>query len=292
MISSMTGFGRCEKVTDARKVLVEIKSVNHRYLDLNLKMPKNLNGFEADIRNIIKEHIYRGKIDLYITYEEYDQSNCTVKYRKEIAKEYMDHFSLMAKDFSIENDVKVSHLARFPEIFTMEQKQIDDGALFEHIKEALLIAVEQFVTTRSKEGEHLKIDITEKLDQVLEYVEKIQQLEPLVINNYKDKLKDKVRELLKEETIDEARILTEVTLFADKICVDEETIRLKAHVLAMKDTLNEGGSIGRKLDFITQEMNREANTILSKSNDLEISNMGILLKTMIEKIREQIQNIE
>ena len=292
MIKSMTGFGRCEAVTDECKISVEIKAVNHRYLDLSIKMPKKFNYFEAAMRTLLKDYIQRGKVDVFITYEDYMEDQVSLKYNSTLAAEYMKNFEKMAEQFGLEDDVTVSMLSRCPEVLTMEQVPEDEEHMWAMLQEVLKGAAENFVETRLREGENLKNDLIGKLDHMLSMVDFIEERSPKILEEYRQRLGDKVRELLQNSTIDESRILTEVTVFADKICVDEETVRLRSHIEGMKKELLAGGSVGRKLDFIAQEMNRESNTILSKSNDLEISDQGILLKTEIEKVREQIQNIE
>ena len=292
MIKSMTGFGRHEIVTDECRISVEIKAVNHRYLDLAIKMPKKFNYFEAAMRTLLKDYIQRGKVDVFITYEDYTEEKVCLKYNSALAAEYMESFERMAEQFGIENDVKVSMLSRCPEVLTMEQVPEDEEQLWAVLEKALRGAAEGFVETRLREGENLKNDLLGKLDYMSEMVDFIETRSPGVLDEYRKKLEDKVKEMLQSASVDENRILTEVTIFADKICVDEETVRLKSHIAGMKKELLAGGSVGRKLDFIAQEMNRETNTILSKSNDLEISDHAIILKTEIEKVREQIQNIE
>ena len=292
MIKSMTGFGRCEAVTDECKISVEIKAVNHRYLDLSIKMPKKFNYFEAAMRTLLKDYIQRGKVDVFITYEDYTEDQVSLKYNSTLAAEYMKNFEKMAEQFGLEDDVTVSMLSRCPEVLTMEQVPEDEEHMWAMLQEVLKGAAENFVETRLREGENLKNDLIGKLDHMLSMVDFIEERSPKILEEYRQRLGDKVRELLQNSTIDESRILTEVTVFADKICVDEETVRLRSHIEGMKKELLAGGSVGRKLDFIAQEMNRESNTILSKSNDLEISDQGILLKREIEKVREQIQNIE
>lgn len=292
MIKSMTGFGRCEYADEKRKFTVEMKAVNHRYLDVNIKMPKKLNFFESAIRSLLKEYIERGKVDIFISYEDFTEDNFALKYNEDIAAQYLNHLNHMAEKFGLENDIRVSTLSRYPEVFTMEEQAIDEEALWAGLEKALRGAAEQFVESRIKEGEHLKKDLCEKLEGMLSYVDFIEERSPVIMKDYRERLEAKVTELLGDKQIDDARIATEVTIFADKICVDEETVRLRSHIKSTKDTLEAGGSVGRKLDFIAQEMNREANTILSKANDLEISDIGINLKTDIEKVREQIQNIE
>ena len=291
MVKSMTGFGRAEIADGNRKCTVEIKSVNHRYLDLNIKMPKKLNFFEAAIRNVLKEYIQRGKVDVFITYEDLTEQNVSIKYNKEVASEYLKYLRQMSEEFGLDDDIRVSTLSRYPEVFSMEDVDIDEEELWNMLEKAIRKAAEGFVETRIKEGENLRDDMISKLDGMLKHVDFIAERSPAIVQEYKQRLEEKVKELL-DSNVDEARILTEVTIFADKSCVDEELVRLRSHIETTKDTLMQGGSVGRKLDFIALEMNREANTTLSKSNDLEISNVAIELKTEIEKIREQIQNIE
>ncbi|WMC92920.1 YicC/YloC family endoribonuclease [Kineothrix sp. MB12-C1] len=292
MIKSMTGFGRYEVAEADRKITVEMKSVNHRYLDVNIKMPKKLNFFEAAIRSELKNYIQRGKVDLFILYEDFTENNVCIRYNKDIATEYMGYLKQIAEDFNLDNDIRVSSLSRYPEVLAMEEQSPDEEEIWKVLQKALKGAAQNFVETRIAEGENLKIDLSNKLDNMLAHVAFITERSPQLITEYKDRLREKVRDLLEDTQIDENRLLMEVTIFADRVCVDEELVRLKSHIETTKSTLLGGGSIGRKLDFIAQEMNREANTILSKANDLEISNRAIELKTEIEKVREQIQNIE
>lgn len=292
MIKSMTGFGRCEIAENNRKFTVEMKSVNHRYLDVNIKMPKKLNFFESAIRAELKNYISRGKVDIFIAYEDLTEENTSIRYNKQVAAEYLKYLKDMAEEFGLEDDVRVSTLSRYPEVFTMEEVTVDEEELWKTLQKAIKTAAEGFVETRITEGENLRQDLIAKLDGMLKLVDFIAERSPQIIAEYRGKLADKVKDLLGDVQVDENRLLTEVTIFADKVCVDEELVRLRSHIETTKKTLMEGGSIGRKLDFIAQEMNREANTTLSKSNDLEISNCAIELKTEIEKVREQIQNIE
>lgn len=292
MIKSMTGFGRCEVAENNRKFTVEMKAVNHRYLDVNIKMPKSLNFFESAIRSELKNYIARGKVDVFITYEDLSENTSTVRYNKELAEEYLTYLRQMAADFGLDDDIRVSTLSKYPEVFTMEEAGVDEEKLWKELKKAVDGAAKMFVESRITEGEHLKDDLLEKLDGMLKLVDFIAERSPQIVTEYRRRLEEKVKELLGDNTVDESRLLTEVTIFADKVCVDEEIVRLRSHIETTKNALLEGGSIGRKLDFIAQEMNREANTTLSKANDLEISNCAIELKTEIEKVREQIQNIE
>ena len=292
MIKSMTGFGRSEIVKGNRKISVEIKSVNHRYLEAGIKMPKKLNVFESRMRDLLKKYATRGKIDIFINYEDDSESQVNLKFNQNIADEYMAIFNNMSEKYNLKNDMTVGGLARFPEVITMDEVQEDEEELWHFIEEAMKAALEQFVNTRILEGENLKKDLLGKLDHMEELVAFVEKRSPEIMKEYRSKLESKVKELLGDTTIDESRIATEVIIYADKICVDEATVRLRSHIEHARKCLNEDGGIGRKMDFIAQEMNREANTTLSKANDIEISNAAIDLKTEIEKVREQIQNIE
>ena len=275
MIKSMTGFGRCEFMEGDRKYTVEMKSVNHRYLDVNIKMPKKLYMFESAIRTELKKYASRGKVDIFISMEDFSENTAMVRYNRELAGEYMAYLEQMAEDFHLDNDIRVSTLSRYPEVLTMEEAAADEEELWKELKQAFQGAAEQFVAARITEGEHLRDDLIEKLDGMLQRVAFIEERSPQIVQEYREKLEAKVKELLGDTKVDEARLLTEVTIFADKACVDEEIVRLKSHIATTRATLLQGGDIGRKLDFIAQEMNREANTTLSKSNDLEISNCAI-----------------
>ena len=292
MIKSMTGFGRAEAVSRERKVSVELKSVNHRYLDLNIKMQKRLSYFEGEIRNVMKTYIRRGKVDVFITYEDYTMGGMALKYNAELAKEYLGYLNQMSEELGIENDIRVSTLSRYPDVFTMEEQAPDEEELGNFLEGPLHEACRKFVETRQREGANLKQDLLGKLDGLEAKVDVVEKRSPEVVKAYREKLEAKMHELLEDNQIDDSRIAAEVILFSDKICNDEETVRLRSHIHGMRKILDENEGVGRKMDFMAQEMNREANTILSKSNDLIVSNAAIDLKTEIEKIREQIQNIE
>ena len=292
MIKSMTGFGRAEYIDEKRKITVEIKAVNHRYLDCSIKMPKKLSFFEASIRTLLKDYIQRGKVDVFLTYEDYTENNFNLKYNSDMARAYLGYLRQMSEEFGIEDDVRVSTLSRYPEVFSLEEVGVDEDEIWSDLEKVIKEAASAFVEARITEGANLKRDLCDKLDTMLGYVGEIEKRAPDIIEEYKKGLCEKVADLLADAKIDEQRILGEVTLYADKICVDEEIVRLKSHIGTTKEILETGGSVGRKLDFIAQEMNREANTILSKANDLATSDIAINLKTDIEKVREQIQNIE
>lgn len=292
MVKSMTGYGRSEKVTPTAKCSVEIKSVNHRYLDMSIKLPRKLNMFEADIREVLKDYIQRGKVDVFVSYEDYSKESVNIKYNQEIAAEYMKYFAKMVEDFELDDDIRVSTLARMPEVLVSEDENINEDEIWKLVKEVLLEACDAFVVSRIKEGENLRCDLLEKLEAMSKNVAFIEERYPKTIEEYKNRLTAKIKEVLEDKQIDESRILTEVCIYSDKVCVDEEMVRLKSHIEAVKEALTTGGCVGKRLDFLAQELNREANTTLSKSTDIEISNVAITVKTGIEKIREQIQNIE
>ena len=293
MIRSMTGFGHGEVSNDKnQKVTVEMKSVNHRYCDISLKLPKKLAMFEANIRNIMKEYASRGKIDIYVSYEDLSETAVSLHYNQAMAEEYMQVFKKMQEDFNIETKITAEALAKYPEVVTIEEVQQDEEVWWELLEAALRQAAEKFVETRTIEGANLKRDLLGKLDQMAADVAFIEERSPQIIAEYRAKLEEKVKEFLEDSTIEENRIAAEVTLYADKIAVDEEIVRLQSHISSMTDVLESDESIGRKLDFMAQEMNREANTILSKSSDVDLADHAIELKTNVEKVREQIQNIE
>lgn len=292
MIKSMTGFGRAENLQGNRKFTVEMKAVNHRYFDVSIKMPKKLGFFESAIRTLLKSYMQRGKVDVFITYEDFTEENVSLKYNEAVAAQYLKYYHQMAETFGLRDDISVTALGRCPEVFTMEEQTVDEKEIWAVLEAALKEACEKFVESRITEGERLKEDLFDKLDGMVRDVDAIEDRYPQIMAEYREKLTAKVEELLGDAQLEEGRIAAEVILFADKICTDEETVRLRSHIESMREELLSGGSVGRKLDFLAQEMNREANTILSKANDLETSNRAINLKTEIEKIREQIQNIE
>ena len=292
MLKSMTGFGRAEVMYSDKKITVELKSVNHRYLDMNVIMPKKFSFFEAAIRNVLKKYIQRGKVDVFISYEDYTENRVALRDNKELAGEYLRYLNAMAEEFQLKNDVSASVLSHYPEVLVMEEEPVDENEIWTALEQVLTEAAVQFVISRETEGQNLKADLFGKLEALDQKVDQIEARGPEILRAYRERLMQSMREFLEDTQIEESRIAAEVVLFADKICTDEETVRLHSHIKNMKEVLESGNGIGRKLDFIAQEMNREANTILSKANDLEVSNIAIDLKTEIEKIREQIQNIE
>ena len=292
MIYSMTGFGRAELSLPDKKFTVEIKSVNHKYFDLNVKMPRKFNLFESNIRNLLKDYATRGKIDLYIFYEDLSETGSVLKYNKALADEYFHYYKQIHEDFNVDFDIRTSTIAKSMDVLVLEEQEINENEMWPLLEQTLKEAFSSFRSAREKEGEALKNNILTKLDEMTEHAAFIEERLPQIITEYRSKLEEKVKEFLLNSQIDDQRIAAEVTMYADKIAVDEELVRLSTHIKHMRDILIKGGEAGRNLDFIAQEMNRESNTILSKSNDIDITNRGIELKTCIEKIREQVQNIE
>ena len=292
MVRSMTGYGKGFAENEDARVTIEMKSVNHRYLDLNIKLPKKLNFLESQIRNKISESIFRGKVDVYITLNEHSDACYQVSINDAIALKYYESISAMAEKLGVDNDMKASSISRLPDVIELEEVEADEDSLKVLVNEALEAFLSQFIDARIAEGNRLEKDLISKMDEMLVLVDKLEERSPKIIEEYRARLTTKVNELLADSHIDEARIAQEVVIYADKICIDEEMVRLKSHVAETKSVFALDKEVGRKLDFLAQELNRESNTILSKSTDVEIADIGITLKTLIEKVREQIQNIE
>ena len=297
MVYSMTGFGRGEYSDEDRRVVVEIKSVNHRYCDINVKLPRNISRFEPEIRKCLKKYVQRGKVDVFISYSSLKASGYEVKYDKELLQQYMDVFKKIEGDFGLTEDYKPTVVSRFPDVLTVEENYNVEDAEYQVIEKVIDEAGKQFQASRAKEGANIAADLISKMNELESYVVQIEELAPQIVEDFRARLTDKVKELLETTDIDESRILTETTIYADRVSVDEELVRLHSHVKAVRDMLSsdedsEDNSIGRRLDFITQEMNREANTTLSKSDTLSVTDIGLNMKTCIEKVREQVQNLE
>lgn len=290
-LKSMTGFGRAEANEAAYRITVELKSVNSRFLDLNIKMPKKLNALEAQIRGLVKKYLARGKADLYITCEEFTDQGQSLRLNLGLAEEYYASLKKIAETLGVENRVTALQIANFPEVLKLSEESEDDDALWERLQPVLEEALQHFVANRELEGANLQADLLQKLDSMEEIVDRIEARAPEITAAYEKRLRERVEEML-GSTADPQRIVQEVTIYADKVCTDEELVRLRSHISNMRKKLQDGGAVGRELDFLAQEMNREANTTLSKANDLIVSGDAINLKTLIEKIREQVQNIE
>lgn len=292
MIKSMTGYGKGEYIGENRKYIVEIKSVNHKYLEYNFKLPKSLSIFEENIRKLISAYITRGKIEVSVKFENFSELGKNIRFDDELIKQYLYEFDRISKKFNIENDLKLSNLIQIESIIKLEQSNENNEVILNELLQAVKIAVENFVEMRKTEGSKIQLNIIEKLDNLQKNIEKIEQLSYSVVDEYKEKIEGRLKEYIDESKIDNSRILTEIIIFADKMTIDEEIIRFKSHINQFRNELNNDNSIGKKLDFIVQELNRETNTIGSKTNSLEITNLVILNKSIIENIREQIQNIQ
>jgi len=288
----MTGFGRDSIMEDGQCFVVEIRSFNHRYLDINVKMPRTLISLEDKIRKFVSQRISRGKVDIYITQKRFNSEDVEACLNKVLADSYYDCLLKIRDGYGVRDDISVSSIARFPEVISIQQKEEDYGKVWSILKRPLEGALELMISMRKCEGEKLCKDISQKCDNIKLLIDDIEKRAPNVVKQYSDKLNARLKKLLNKSQYDESRIAMEIAIFADKASIDEEIVRLNSHIVQLRETLNLSEPVGRKLDFIVQEMNRETNTIASKANDLEIVNAILNVKSEIEKIREQIQNIE
>lgn len=293
-MKSMTGYGRGECTMYERKFTVEIKAVNHRYNDITIKLPRVIMGFEDEIKKAISKKVFRGKLDVYINFESFSQEDVNISVNEPLAKSYSEKLNQLKSDLNLSGEVTIEMVSKFPDVITVDKNIVNENAENE-IRECLMKAVEDatddFVYMRKIEGEALKKNIIEKVAFVDNVLNSIEERAPFVAKEYRDRLVAKIADI-DEIQVDESRLLTEVMLFADRACIDEEITRLHSHISQMYSIINESVPVGRKLDFLVQEMNRETNTIGSKSNDVQITNYVVGIKSEIEKIREQIQNIE
>ena len=294
MVKSMTGYGRAEDTLNGCTITVELRSVNNRYLDCNVRMPRLYLFAEETIKSRVQNTISRGKVDVFVTLDNTGAEQVKVSVNRPVADGYFAALKELAGTYELPQDISVSLLSRFPDVLLAEKAEEDVEQRAQDICSVLDRALADFDQMRTREGARLEADVLSRAARIEELVGKVEERSPQTVAEYRAKLEARMNEVLSNTQLDPARILTEAAIFADKIAVDEETVRLRSHIKNMRTILVEGNSqsVGRKLDFLAQEMNREANTILSKSNDLEISNLAIDLKTEIEKIREQIQNIE
>lgn len=288
----MTGYGRGENFGDNRRFTIEMKSVNHRFADISIKMPKSMNIFEERIRKYLTDEISRGKVDVYITFESFSKNDIAITLNTALADLYVDEMRKLKDIYTLADDVNLSILTRYTDIFSVEKTMENESLIWDLLSPALESALNQFISMREKEGLACKNDIIIKLNKIEKESLKINELAPLVPENYRQKLKTRISELLQDVDLDETRIATEVAYFSDKCCIDEELTRLKSHIEQMRGFLEQKEPVGKKLDFLVQEMNREVNTIASKANDLTITKITVELKNEIEKIKEQVQNIE
>ncbi len=292
MLKSMTGYGRREAVTDGKKILAEIKSVNHRYSDYNIKVQRHLGFLEDRIRKYASTFITRGKVDIYVNVENYETADKEISLNKAVAQNYIEVLRQLRDEFSLKDDISVMSVARNTEIFKTDRIEEDEDAIWESVKTVLSGAIEDFVAMRSREGERIQTDLCQRIEYMGTLVKEIEERSPQTVKEYSDRLYEKIKEVLEDKQIDETRIITEVAIYADKVAVNEETVRLASHFSEFGEIISSGEPAGRKLDFLIQEINREVNTIGSKASDINIAKTVVTLKGEIEKLREQIQNIE
>ena len=292
MIKSMTGYGRAQGTFSGGDITVEVKSVNNRYLDCGVKLPRGYAYLEEGVKSLVQKSISRGKVDVFITINAAGADNVTISVNEPVAKGYIDAMRQLVEQYGIQDDISASAISRFSDVFIVEKQEQDENEVKTAISGVVQEALNAFDAMRSREGEALKTDLLGKAEGILNLVSKVEARSPITVKAYRERLTAKMQEVLEDRQIDEARIIQEAAIYADKVAVDEETVRLRSHVDQLKTMLSEGGVIGRKLDFLMQEMNREANTIGSKGNDVEQARNVVNIKSELEKIREQIQNIE
>ena len=291
MIKSMTGFGRAKLVKDLREYQVEMKSVNHKYSDINVKLPRSISYLEEDIRKIVLSKIKRGKVEVFITFDNYSDEGKNIIINKEIAKVYINNLKELADEENISSNIEVTEISKLPDVLTIKNVE-NEEKIKEEIVQAVTEATEKLVNMRKIEGEKIATDLLNRINNIDVIVKEISQLSTGLIEEYVVKLENRIKEILKTEQVDKTRLAQEVVIYSDKSSIEEELTRLNSHIAQFKDLLNSEDAIGKKLDFLIQEMNRETNTIGSKSVNLEITNKVIDIKTILEDIREQIQNIE
>lgn len=292
MIRSMTGFGRCEKTVNNYDISVEIKAVNHRYADYNIKLPRVYNFLEEDVKKYLQQYIVRGKIDVYLTiYKELDDSK-EIILNEALAESYVKALKRIAERFDVRDDISVSSVARFNDVFDVKHTEEDEEIVRSSVLEVLGEALSGFIAAREREGQKLAADMISRVDLIRNEVIKIEKIAPDTVIEHKNNIEQRIRDLLGDATVDENRLLTETAIYADKLSVNEEIVRLKCHLEEFDRIMDKGDAVGRRLDFLLQEMNRETNTIGSKCNNLEISNIVINIKSELEKVREQLQNLE
>lgn len=292
MIKSMTGFGRGISQANGKEFVVEIKTVNHRYMDIFTKIPRQISFIEDRMRELVGKYISRGKIDIYVSYDDMGEESKTVILDEMLAKAYIDAIGLLKQKFQLNEEISVSLISRFPDVLRVEKVDENEDEIWQILKSALEGALEALVAMRLKEGAEIRNSLLEKADFIEKTVKQIKERSPDIVKEYKAKLESRINELMEQQSVDESRLAVEVAFFADRCSIDEEIVRLGSHISQLRDTLNSDQPVGRKLDFLLQEMNREVNTIGSKANDLSITRSVIELKSELEKIREQIQNIE
>lgn len=292
MLKSMTGYGRAQKILNGRDILVEIRSVNHRYYEYSSRIPRAYNYIDEKLKALLKNSISRGKVEVAVTINNIEGKDTEIAINKGTAEGYVQALRSVSQELGLEDDLTLSKLIKLPDIFTIQKTPDDEEQVWNDVAEVAEEAIAKFVEMRTIEGQRLRTDITEKADGILRMVMEVERLSPITVENYRARLYKKLSEILESKDIDEQRIITEAAVFAEKIAVDEETVRLRSHISQLKTMLGSDEAVGRKLDFIVQEMNREVNTIGSKAQDLNVTKIVVDMKAEIEKIREQIQNIE
>ena len=292
MIKSMTGYGRCQQLADGMNITVEIKSVNHRYFEFSSKLPRSYGFLDEKLKSFFNGKLTRGKMECYVQIEAVEEPDTVISLNHSLVKGYLDAYRELAETYGLENDVKVSDISRVSDIFSVRKQAADEDRIWAAVQTVAEAALDGFIAMREHEGARLKADVLSRLDEIIRNVEFIEERSPQTVAEYNEKLLGRLRELLGETHIDEQRILTEAAIFADKIAVAEETVRLRSHISQLRSFLDQSDAVGKKMDFLVQELNREANTIGSKAQDVEIARRVVSIKAEIEKIREQIQNIE
>ena len=292
MIKSMTGYGRSQAINNGLDISFEIKSVNHRYFEFSAKVSRAYGFLEDKIKTYLKSRVSRGKIECFLQITELDTVAASVAVNKSLAQGYIQALQALEKEYALRNDISVMQIARFPDVLNVKKAEADEDAVWAAVLPVVTDAVDRFISMREKEGEKLKEDVLARADVILENVTLIEERSPQTVKEYTERLRARIQEVLDDKTVDEARILTEAAVFADKVAVAEETVRLRSHISQLREMLDNDEAVGRKLDFLVQEMNREANTTGSKCQDVTITKRVLDIKSEIEKIREQIQNIE
>lgn len=292
MIKSMTGYGRSQQLADGMNITVELKSVNHRYFEFSSKLPRSYGFLDEKLKSFFMGKLTRGKMECYVQIETVEEPDTIISVNHPLVKGYLDAYKELAETYGLENNVKVSDISRVSDIFSIRKQAADEDKIWAAVQTVAEEALNGFVAMREREGERLRADVLSRLDLILENVAYIEERSPETVKEYNEKLLGRLRELLSDAHIEEQRILTEAAIFADKIAVAEETVRLRSHISQMRTFLEADEAVGKKMDFLIQEFNREANTIGSKAQDVEIARRVVAIKSEIEKIREQIQNIE
>ena len=292
LIKSMTGYGRAVASVNGREFTVELRSVNNRYLDCSVKLPRSLSFAEDAVKLAVKNAVSRGKVDVFISMKSEASDDICITLNKAMVEGYLAAMGEMVKDYGVRDDISVSLLSKMPEVFTVDKPQVDEEQLLSDLMEVVQQALAGYDAMRCTEGQALDADLRSRGNTILELVTQVEQGNGQTVQDYRARLEAKLREVLASTNIDESRILTEAAIFADKVAVDEETVRLRSHLAQMNEMLTSAGAVGRKLDFLLQEMNREANTIGSKCTDVRLARIVVEIKAELEKIREQVQNIE